>query len=136
MAEKKVRDIMTTEVVTLMLGDTLRLAHDMMNLTGLRHFPITEQRRVVGVIDRLGLVRASLSLVIKHGKRSPCETLGMVAVKDVMTDPPTIIPPQMTIKEAARMMVEKQIDCLLVVEGESLVGIATRTDLLKEFAKG
>jgi CBS domain-containing protein len=32
------------------------------------------------------------------------------------------------------MMVEKELDCLLVLEGEKLVGVATRTDLLREMA--
>jgi CBS domain-containing protein len=36
-----------------------------------------------------------------------------------------------TVREAARVMMEKKIGCLPVLEGESLVGIVTETDILR-----
>jgi CBS domain-containing protein len=56
-----------------------------------------------------------------------------VAVRDIVK-PATTIRCDATIEEAACMMVEKELDCLLVLEGEKLVGVATRTDLLREMA--
>ncbi|MBI3058166.1 MAG: CBS domain-containing protein, partial [Deltaproteobacteria bacterium] len=66
MTPKTVREIMTTEVVTLLRNDTLRLADDMMILTNLRHFPVLEEGKAVGIIHRLDLIRASLVSVIKY----------------------------------------------------------------------
>lgn len=133
--EKNIREIMTTDVVTLMLDDTLRLADDLMNLANLHHFPVVEGGRVVGIVSRLDLILASLTSVTQRGVRSPREVLGTIAVKDVMKEVPATISPDMTVREAARLMVEKRIDCLVVVEGGSLVGIATRTDLLAEMVR-
>jgi acetoin utilization protein AcuB len=40
-----------------------------------------------------------------------------------------------SVKEAARLMVEKKIGCLPVVEGGSLIGLVTETDILRHFAE-
>lgn len=130
--EKSVREIMTTDVVTLLLDDTLRLADDLMNLANLHHFPVVEKGKVVGIVSRMDLILASMATIIQRGKKPPREMLGTIAVKDVMKEAPAMIPPNMTVREAARLMVEKGVDCLIVVEEGRLVGIATRTDLLKE----
>lgn len=133
--EKTVREIMTTDVVTLSLNDTLRMADDMMALANLRYFPVLEAKKVVGVVSWLDLIRASLASAVTRGEQPLRKALGTVAIRDVTMAPPISISPDRTIREAARLMVEKQIDCLLVIEGGSLVGLATRTDLLREMAK-
>lgn len=46
-----------------------------------------------------------------------------------------IVSPDAPISEAARLLVENQVECLIVVEGSDLVGLATRTDLLRETAR-
>jgi CBS domain-containing protein len=55
--------------------------------------------------------------------------------KDVLTISPTA-----TILEAAKTMTERKIGCLVVVNGEHLVGILTESDfvglVLSEDAKG
>lgn len=132
---KTVREIMTTEVVTLSVDDTLRLADDMMALANLRFFPVLEGQKVVGVISWLDLIRASVASAANRGDQPLREALGMIAIRDVTMAPPISISPDRPIREAARLMVEKRIDCLLVIEGESLIGLATRTDLLREMTK-
>jgi CBS domain-containing protein len=49
--------------------------------------------------------------------------------------PATVIGPDMPIRAAAKIMVEKGIEALLVVGAEKLLGLVTRTDLLRELAK-
>jgi len=122
---------MTTDVVTLNVNDTLRLADDLMNLAKVRHFPVLHDGKVVGLIDQSHLLHASMLSVVRHREDSPRSTLGTVAVREVMK-PATTVPTSMTLHETARLMVERDIDCVLVVEGEGLVGVVTRTDLLRE----
>jgi len=136
MTPKTVREIMTTEMVTLLGKDTLRLADDVMILTDLRHFPVLEEGKAIGVIHRLDLVRASLVSLIKYRNQSPGEILSSVAVHDLNMELPTTVSPKATLREAARIVVEKKADCLLVVEEGKVIGLATRTDLLREMAKG
>jgi CBS domain-containing protein len=60
--------------------------------------------------------------------------LGTVTVKEVMK-PATTVTPDTRIQDAASQMVEYGIECLLIMDGKKLVGLVTRTDLLRELAK-
>ena len=135
MAAKTVRDIMATEVVTLGRNDTLQLAKDIMALGRIRHFPVVDEGEVVGVVSQRDLFRASLGSVMKYGEKAERSFLDTVAVKEVMSGPPMTISPDVSIKEAARLMVERKIGCLPVVAEWKLVGLVTETDLLEEVAE-
>ena len=131
--DKTVREIMTTEVVTLSADDTL--AYDIMALANLRFFPVLQAEKIIGVVSWVDLMRASLASAVRRGQQPLREALGSVAIRDVTMGSPINISANLTIREAARIMVEKRAECLLVVEGEALIGLATRTDLLREVAK-
>ncbi len=133
---KTVRDIMTTEVTTLGRNDSLQLAKDIMTLGRVRHFPVVDDDgKVVGVVSQRDLYKASLGSVMKYGEKAQRAFLAGIAVKEVMSDPPITIPPHATVQEAARLMMEKKIGCLPVLEGPKLVGIVTETDMLKLVAE-
>jgi len=51
----KVREIMVTELVTLHVDEELSLASDIMNLARIRHLPILEGERLVGIISQRDL---------------------------------------------------------------------------------
>jgi CBS domain-containing membrane protein len=133
-AEKTICDIMSTDLVTLKLNDTLRLADDLMLLGKLRHFPVMDNDKVVGLLNHSDLLQASMHSLAQHRKDSIREALGAVVVRDVMK-PAATIAAGTSLKETARIMVEREVDCVLVVDGDKLVGLTTRTDLLREMAK-
>lgn len=128
---KTVRDIMTSEVTTLDRNDSLLLAKDIMNLGRVRHFPVVEEGKVVGVVSQRDLYKASLGSVMKYGEKAQRAFLEGIAIKEVMANPAITIAPHATVQEAARLMIEKQIGCLPVLEGPHLVGLVTETDMLK-----
>lgn len=133
-AEKTVSDVMTTHLVTLRLDDTLRLADDMLNLTHVRHFPVMDGDRLAGIVGQDDLLHASMAALVRQPKRTLRKVLGDVAVKDLMK-PATTIASETSIHDAAEIMVERGIECLLVLDDGKLVGLVTRTDLLRELAK-
>ena len=133
-AAQTVAEVMSTDVLTLKLNDTLRLADDMFNLAQVRHFPVLDGDKVAGIVNQDDLLHASMASLVRHPKDSPREALGSVVVKDIMK-PAITITPEMPIRAAAKTMVENGIEALLVVAGEKLLGLVTRTDLLRELAK-
>jgi CBS domain-containing membrane protein len=132
-SKKTVADVMTREMVTLKPNDTLRLADDIMNLAKIRHFPVMDQSKVAGVVHQADLLHSSMRSLVEHPQDPLRQTLGAVVVRAVMT-PATTVTTSTSIQQAAGIMVEKNIECLLVVEADQLVGLVTRTDLLRELA--
>ena len=132
---KTVRDIMTPEVTTLGRNDSLQLAKDIMTLGRVRHFPVIDDDQVVGVVSQRDLYKASLGSVMKYGEKAQRAFLEGIAVKEVMSAPAITIAPQAAVQEAARLMMEKKIGCLPVLEGAQLVGLVTETDMLKLVAE-
>ncbi len=132
---KTVSDIMTTEVTTLERNDSLQVAKDIMNLGRVRHFPVVEDEKVVGVVSQRDLYKASLGSVMKYGEKAQRAFLEGIAIKEVMNVPVVTIAPHASVQDAARLMIEKKIGCLPVLEGPKLVGIVTETDMLKLVAE-
>ena len=132
---KTVRDIMTPEVTTLGRNESLQFVKDIMNLGRVRHFPVVDEGKVVGIVSQRDLYKASLGSVMKYGEKAQRSFLEGIAVKEVMCEPVITIAPHASVQEAARIMIEKKIGCLPVLEGHTLVGIVTETDMLKLVAE-
>jgi CBS domain-containing protein len=127
----KVKDIMAREVTTLDRNDSLDLADDVMTLGRIRHLPVIDQGRVVGVVSQRDLFKSAFAAAPGYGETTQRRLLKTLRVKEVMSEPPMTISPEATIKEAVRLMLEKKIGCLPAVQGHTLVGIVTETDLLR-----
>ncbi|MBM4255526.1 MAG: CBS domain-containing protein [Deltaproteobacteria bacterium] len=128
---KSVGDIMTREVVTLARNDSLLVAKDILQQGRIRHFAVVDNGIVVGVVSQRDLYKASLGSVLKYGEKAQQAFLSGISIKEVMSDPPVTITPHVTVQEAARLMMERKIGCLPVLEGPKLVGIVTESDMLK-----
>jgi CBS domain-containing protein len=122
---------MARDVTTLGRNDSLDLADDVMMLGRMRHIPVIDEGRVVGVVSQRDLFRSALAAALGYGETAQKKLLRTLRVKEVMSEPAIIISPEATIKEAVRLMLEKKIGCLPVVQGHTLVGIITETDLLR-----
>lgn len=129
----KVRDLMNADVATVRRNDQLQIADDLMNLGRIRHTPVLddEGEEVVGILSQRDLFRGALARALGYGQRAQHKVLGMLSVKDVMTCDPVTVAPDLPLPEAARIMLDKKIGCLPVVEGGKLVGILTESDFLR-----
>jgi CBS domain-containing membrane protein len=133
-ASMKIKDIMAKEVTTLGRNDSLDLADDVMALGRIRHLPVIDEGRVVGVVSQRDLFKSALAAALGYGETAQKKLLRTLRVKEVMSEPPVTISPEAMIKDAVRLMLEKKIGCLPVVQGHTLVGIVTETDLLRSIA--
>jgi len=122
---------MTTDVTTVGRNDELTIADDIMKMKRLRHLPVVEEGRLVGILTQRDLFHAALSTALNFGEKAQKGFLKTVVVKEVMTDEVLTIDPGADVKEAARRMIEHKIGCLPVVENGKLVGIVSETDLLR-----
>ena len=132
MAALHVRDIMSRDVTTLKRNDQLTLADDIMNLGRIRHLPVMDddERHLVGIVSQRDLFRGALAQALGYGRRAQRKILDTLLVKDVMVSEPITTSPDTSLAEAARILGERKIGCLPVVEAGRLVGIVTEADFV------
>lgn len=129
----RVRDLMSAEVATVLRNDQLLIADDLMRLGRIRHTPVLDESTgaVVGVLSQRDLFRGALARSLGYGEHAQQKVLGMLLVKDVMTNDPVTVGPDAPLEQAARLMLERKIGCLPVVEDGKLVGILTESDFVR-----
>ncbi|RLB05857.1 MAG: hypothetical protein DRG83_01585 [Deltaproteobacteria bacterium] len=126
----EVREIMSPDPVVLTVDDELSLAHDIMSLGRIRHLPVVEGSKLVGIISQRDLFRASLASVLGDDYDKNREHLKSIKIREIMVKNVISVSPGMSLQEAGRIMLKEKIGCLPVVEDEKLVGLITETDLL------
>jgi CBS domain-containing membrane protein len=135
MTALRVRDQMSPEVTTLRHNDALVIADDVMRLGRIRHLPVLDDdRRLVGIVSQRDLFRGALARALGYGTHAQQKLLGQLIVKEVMTTDPLTIGPEAPIAEAAALMIQHKIGCLVVMEGEELVGVLTEGDFVAAVA--
>lgn len=129
-----VRDLMQTEVMTLSVHDHLAIAEDIMRLGRVRHLPVLDGDRPVGVVSQRDLYRAGMSSVLQLDGEAHKDWLEKVVVREVMSRDVETVHPDQTIQAAVQKMLEKKIGCLAVIEDERLVGLISESDCLSYLA--
>jgi CBS domain-containing protein len=133
--EHTIREIMTSSPVTLQADNSLNLADEIMELGRVRHVPILEGHRLVGVLSQSDLFHSAFAKAMGFRPGEQRELLNSIPITEVMSKPVISVGPDSSIRAAARLMMEKKVGCLPVVEGEKLVGLVTKNDMLRYLAK-
>ena len=122
----QVKDSMTREVVVISPEDTAKAALAICREKRIRHLPVLEEGRLVGIASDRDFRDAAPPLGDPDRAAALAEIrVGEVMVRDVVTaasDDP--------IEQAANTMRERSIGCLPVVESGELVGIVTASDVM------
>ena len=132
----KVSKIMTTELVQLNVGDDLYKAERLFNKHKIRHIPVLDGRKIVGIVSLTDLMRISYADVIDEDDDTVESVVyNMFKLPQVMTRVPETVASDTTIKEAASILATREFHALPVVDNEELVGIVTTTDVIRYYLK-
>lgn len=102
----------------------------------IRHLPVVEEGRLVGIITDRDLRSVAPSPATSLSIYEINYLLDKLTVKEVMTKKVFTVSPETELEEAARLILERRIGALPVVKDGTLVGIITETDLLRAFLEG
>ncbi len=120
----KVRFIMTTPPTTVGPDRTIGAALELMLYGGIRHLPVVENGRLVGLVSERDLLPERITRAFPALRECP--------VRDAMTTSVETAAPDDDIADAAARMADLGISSLPVVSDGQLVGILTSTDILAE----
>jgi len=117
---------MSREIVTLSPDETAATALALCRERRIRHLPVLEEGRLVGIVSDRDLRSSTPAL----GDPARAAALQEVLVEDVMAREVVSALPDDPIEQAANTMRERRIGCLPVLEGDELVGIITASDVM------
>jgi CBS domain-containing protein len=148
--ELRVRDIMQTEVITVGPATTVRELADILAKHKVSGVPVVDgERRVLGMVSEADIILQDADLhfpyyiqfldsVIYLQSFSKFEERFRKAfgskVTEVMSDEVFTISSDASLGDAATLMADRKVNRLPVIEGDRLVGIVTRGDIVQAIA--
>jgi CBS domain-containing protein len=147
MAEKAVRDIMVTDLVTVGPDMSVTEAAHLMVDRRIGALPVTEGDTLIGIVTEGDLIMQDVKLEFPtylhlldgyilyppSTAKFESELKKAVAatVRDVMTPDPLTIQVGASVEDAATLLVERDVSRLPVLDGERLVGIVSKSDIVR-----
>jgi acetoin utilization protein AcuB len=130
-----VSTLMTAPAITTSPDMPVVEARQLMVDKRIRHLLVTEGGKLLGIVTdrdiRLNLPSPATSLSVWEINY----LLARLTVASVMTKPVITVDPRRDARSAAELMLYHKIGALPVVDGATLLGIITETDLLRAFVK-
>ncbi|CUS04054.2 CBS domain containing protein [Candidatus Promineifilum breve] len=127
-----VRELMTPNPVTVRPDTPVPDALRLMRERKVRRLPVVDSHgRLVGIVSDKDLLYASPSPATTLAVWEIPDILGKLKIEKVMTHDVVTVSEKTPLEEAARLMADKKIGGLPVMQGPDLVGIITETDLFK-----
>ena len=149
-----VKDVMSENVITISPEESIRDAIEKMAKNNVSGLIVVENEKVVGIISESDVIKflssgfpeiktpinvtLSILQVLESGIKimNEVKKIGKLKVKDLMNKRVFSVKPEDTVLEAARIMSKKDVRRLPVIdENGKLVGVISRTDILKALVK-
>ncbi len=127
----RVADRMTPHPATIRSDALVWGAIEMMKTRRIRHLPVVDgEDRLVGIVTDRDLRQVVFDPRVQDRLRNDGGALRDLAVRDVMTWGVVTVRPQTDMRQVARLMYERKLGALPVVDGDRVVGIITEADVL------
>lgn len=120
----KVVELMNKDVVTCHPTEKLNIILNKLELFNIAGMPVVDKGKLVGIVCQSDILRG-----LKNGSMTE------LSVSDVMTTDLVTVPPTESAVLVAKIMVERHINRVPIVENDKVVGIVTRGDIIKAVAE-
>lgn len=130
---EKVSSVMTKDLLTIEVNDSLHNANNIFNAKKLRHLPVVANEHLVGILSQTDILRISFGNTFGEQEGGDEAIFDILSINQVMKHSPVTIKPEDSIKDAAKLLTEREFHALPVVDDDKLVGIVTTTDIINYF---
>jgi len=128
---------MTSDPVVITTDTSLKEALELVRSKPFRHLPVLDENgKLVGIVTEKSLVYASPTSTTALSVFEVDYILSRTKVGQIIQGSVVTVGPDWPIEEAARVMVDRRIGCLPVVEDDKLIGIISDTDIFRVFVEG
>ncbi len=129
-----VSEIMTKSVISVNKNNNnLREVKDIFHKENIRHLPVNDGQKIIGIISKNDLMRLSFGSMFDNQENADEAVLDMLSIDQVMTHNPTTADSSTEIREIAQMLIDGGFHSLPIVDEGETVGIVTSTDIMKYF---
>lgn len=125
---RSVEEIMTTQVVTCSYDDPVTKVWAKMQETGFSGIPVVKNGEIIGIITRKDIIDSGFARITREDDKGRARN--PTSVEKVMTTPAITVYRSTPVREAAEIMVVRQIGRLPVTENKKVVGIIDRDDVM------
>ncbi len=116
--DRKITEILTSSVQSINVHASILEASRLMSSHKIKRLPVLDGDQLVGIVTQTDLTRALAAYEMWRN-------VGAIMTPNVLT-----VPRKMTVGDAARLMTEHGVSCIVVKEGEVAAGIFTTRDLV------
>jgi predicted transcriptional regulator len=125
LADRKVKEIMNAEIKTCSPQDSVTKVWDAMLDSDFTGMPVLDEKgKPLGMITRFDILKTG-------GARIGKDTKDVMKVEKLMSTPLFSIDPEASLRDAAKVMLDRDIGRISVVDDGKLVGIIDRFDVIK-----
>jgi CBS domain-containing protein len=118
----KVDDVMTMDVITIDENASVKEAADIMNEQGISCLIAVRKGKAIGIITERDLLKRVI-VETKNAKKTK--------VREVMSSPLEVVAPGTNLESALRLMFDKKIKKIAVVDKKRLLGLVSLTDIAR-----
>ncbi len=122
-----VRSVMTAAPLTVEMDATLRVAQDLMIDHEIRHLPVVESGRLVGIVSDRDIAAADNDAASQ-------EIMDRLRVRDVCSLDFYAVSPEEPLDVVLEQMAERRLGSAVVIDAEKIAGVFTVTDACRVFA--
>lgn len=125
MSRRTVQEFMSIAPVVVSSDRTLAEARRLMRERGIRHLPVVDRGRLVGVVSQRDLYLLETIRGVDPGTET---------VREAMAPEPYAVPPDAPLEAVAAAMAENKFGSAVVVDRGAVIGLFTTVDALRALA--
>jgi CBS domain-containing protein len=131
---ESITHIMTSDVRTITLLNTLSEARTIFSELGAHHLPVVEGTKLIGLLSYTDLQRIDSGELYKQDPKQADVLLdNLSSIKETMTKDVVTLTTQSTVRDATEILAKSNFHSVPVLKDGGLSGIITSTDLLKYY---
>lgn len=126
-----ISEIMTKKLIVVSPTQTLYDAKKLFHRHNIRHLPVVEKGKLIGMLSYNDLLRISFSDLDENDDSILPVIYEMYSIPQIMTKIPVFIEVSSTVRDAAEILSHQSFHSLPVLDQGKLVGMVTTTDIIR-----